>query len=260
MSNELWGIIDKSKEGKPYLKAVNQYMNLIEVLSKHSKGEIAYLNKEWRDYVEKVKSHPDFNLLHQSRGGFVDSGDDGFDYDFPHWVVGQGEEVVDMFLKNGPAFLKNYVIKYKVPKDDLTFENLGYTFEEAFELQTEGKQCTTRQIMHIASAAKEKFRVESLTLSGNEEPVGYRATYGVIPRVVNGKKVFWQFDIPNNSSVQEGHLRILSSASQKSLELVPSGDLLLTQDEIKSGIHAVSLEDNLHAVNFIVRSARGVYQ
>jgi hypothetical protein len=258
MSKALWDLVEKSRGGKVCRNATKQYMNLINLLVDYQENEILQLKQEWEDVMYQIKGHSDFEKLHLSKGGVVSSGDSGFYYDFPHWVVGQGKEIVDAFLAQGKAPLEQYIVKNKIPNEDVTFESLWSSFDDALELKTTGKEYTVGQILNLSSAAKEKFRIESLLLSGHSEPVGYRATFGVIPRMVNGKKVFWQFDVPNNNTVDKEFLEIISSVSKKSLGLVPSGDLLLTEDEIKSGIHAISLEGDNHAVSFIALSARGI--
>jgi hypothetical protein len=254
----LWKVLYDSKGGKVYLPAREQYNNLSNILAGIDKETVRGLHGVWRQKLKEFRV-PEFDLLHASRGGVVDGGDDAFYADFANWLLAQGEDMFNNFKKNGHKLVLVYIRGNDIPQEDLTFENMGYAFSRDLEKKSAPKnpaEFTLGELRNIILAADTKFQVANLVLAGQKDIVGYRVGYN-ISRVVNGKKSFWQFDIPNDGKVNSDHQKLFNVVMMAVLELRPRGELLLTREEFDTGVYAISLEGNQQAIDLIIAGIEG---
>ncbi|MFV1457281.1 DUF4240 domain-containing protein, partial [Bacillus mycoides] len=125
----LWEVVEESKAGKEYMTSRTQYKNLEKILAKMDKENVQKVGKEWQAIVSGWYNDEQFNLLHKSELGFVNSGDDGFYMDFANWLVAQGEKLYNDFKENGYEAVVAYKRKHKVAPTNYLFECMGYAFQ-----------------------------------------------------------------------------------------------------------------------------------
>jgi len=133
MNKTLWQIIKDSKEGNKYTESKKQYKNLHSILSKLPQKEVSKLRDDWSDLSFKMTNNDEFEKLHRDNGGIITSGDDGFYMDFASWLMAQGEELYEDFMKNGHSMVLNYIKENNIPKSDYMFECMEYVFNEFVE-------------------------------------------------------------------------------------------------------------------------------
>ena len=133
MNKTLWQIIKDSKEENRYTKSRKQYENLHNILSKLPQKEVSKLRDEWADKSNEITNNEEFEKLHRDNGGIISSGDDGFYMDFASWVMAQGEELYEEFMKNGHSVVLNYIKENNIPKSDYMFECMEYVFHDFVE-------------------------------------------------------------------------------------------------------------------------------
>lgn len=122
-----WEINDEAKaEGKGNARL--QFESLKATLSKYDDAAVEALGEVERRYRSLYQSNPEYELLHLSHGGFVNSGDDGFYMDFGSWLVAQGKELFDAFQKEGHAAVERYVRKGGFGEEDYLFESMCYAY------------------------------------------------------------------------------------------------------------------------------------
>ena len=130
MNKTLWQVIKDSKEENKYTKSKKQYENLHNILSKLPQKEVSKLRDEWADKSNKMTNNDEFEKLHRDNGGIIISGDDGFYMDFASWVMAQGEELYEDFMRNGHKVILNYIKENNVSKSNYMFECMEYVFHD----------------------------------------------------------------------------------------------------------------------------------
>lgn len=242
METKFWDFIEKTKGGKSYLESRAQYFSMVEKLAKLSEKSQDALEEVYRAKMDELQT-PVFDQAHKQRGGFFKGGDDAFYMDFRAWVVAQGKTLYDDFFSRGVPALKEYIDQYGVSYSDYTFENMVYTFEDATIVRDTPKgDLTEVDIFKITTAAKGKVKAYGLYLQGKNNLLGFRFDFPV-NRTVNGVKAHWVFDVPVESVEYTSFPRIFPELAKERIDLIPSGDLLLSQDEIETGVHAITLDN-----------------
>ena len=127
MRNLLWNIIEKSKEGTNF-NSKKQYINLTNILKNYTDEDNIKLRDEWWTLEKAMTNNEEYEKLHLSNGGIVNGGDDTFCMDFGGWVIAQGKELYDNFMKNGSTVIIEYINKNHVSEDDYTYECMSYVF------------------------------------------------------------------------------------------------------------------------------------
>lgn len=130
MEKLLWEIIEETKKGKKYLNSKDQYNNLVKILSSYDQKTVDNIKTIWSQKEKELTESEEFGKLHFTRGGIIQSGDDGFYMDFSNWVIAQGEELFNDFKENGRAAILSYIINNKVPEKDFMFECMIYAFHD----------------------------------------------------------------------------------------------------------------------------------
>lgn len=131
MEKLLWKIIKDSRGGKELIKSQEQYDNLEREFEKYDDATVKGVNKAWREKKELYSSsNHEFEGLHYSNGGIVNSGDDGFYMDFANWLMGQGEDLYYDFKKNGRSAVLNYIKKHNIPQEEYRFECFIYAIPD----------------------------------------------------------------------------------------------------------------------------------
>ncbi|MDN4090926.1 DUF4240 domain-containing protein [Paenibacillus polymyxa] len=130
MRRLLWQIIEESKENKEYLNSEKQYNNLIQIISRYPKGTRKKLEDQWFQELQIIIKDriKEFDKLHVQRGGIINAGDDGFYCDFAAWMMAQGEQLYNAFLKDGHQAVLEYISKHGVSESDYLFESMTYAF------------------------------------------------------------------------------------------------------------------------------------
>ena len=124
----LWDVIEKSRKGAEF-DSFEQDRQLRDILSTLSEDDYNDVLRHWRGVLSCIESNPNFDLLHISNGGIVDGGDDSFYMDFGHWVVAQGKELCDGFIRNGHKTIIKYIEDNNISEDDYTYECMAYCFD-----------------------------------------------------------------------------------------------------------------------------------
>ncbi|MBY6838730.1 DUF4240 domain-containing protein [Clostridium botulinum] len=118
----VWKIIDESKEGVKY-NPEKQKEKLYCILNKrYTRDNIEMLLQEFSTIMNEYIGGKDFDLLHKSNGGIVNRGDDCFYIDFASWLVGQGRELYEDYLKRGITAILVYIANNE-------FEHKHYEYE-----------------------------------------------------------------------------------------------------------------------------------
>jgi hypothetical protein len=245
----LWVLIEKSKRGKVYCEPVEQFENLVTLLSDMPKEVVDVLEDLWRSQTKIVTESPNFDSLHVGRGGILNEGDDGFYIDFGNWFVAQGVNFIELFLERGPKVVYDYIKDHNIDEDDLTYECMIYAFNEAGKRRDKYEiNITPKNLDKLIEAAQSEFIVCGLML--DNVLVGYKVVYRK-SRIVAKKKASWSFDIPL-SDTTELQREVLRSSAKTSFSLVLSGDLYVTRPEIEEGVHSISLEGRPKEIGQIV--------
>lgn len=128
MKKLLWQIIEESKGNQEYLNSREQYNNLVQIVSRYPKDTRKKLEDQWFQELQVIREDriKEFDKLHIQRGGIINAGDDGFYCDFAAWVMAQGEQLYNAFLKNGHQAVLDYISKHGVSESDYLFESMTY--------------------------------------------------------------------------------------------------------------------------------------
>lgn len=256
MEKLFWDIIEESKEGKQYCPAGKQFMKLTGLLASFNYDTVSSLSSIWNKKLRAFKT-PEFDLLHISKGGVVNAGDDGFYLDFPNWVLAQGYTLYQDFLKRKHIAVLEYVRKYNVPSEDLYFENMGYAFSNTLDKLQTGNDFTLGELRKIIIASNGRYTVSELRTQEPNELLGFRVTFDV-ERVSKGKRSFWSFDIPLNASLSSCAKDTLFMAARgKYLFLLQTGRLFMTHEEIQTGVCAIDLDEKQQAIELILAGIKG---
>ena len=124
----LWEVVAESKAGNVVLDSNTQYANLESILATMDKENVQSVYNEWNGITRGWSDNLVFNLLHESNGGFVGAGDDGFYMDFANWLVAQGEELYNDFTTRGTEAVVEYVNEHQLGSRDYLFECMVYAF------------------------------------------------------------------------------------------------------------------------------------
>ncbi|MBD7970364.1 DUF4240 domain-containing protein [Paenibacillus gallinarum] len=261
MEKLLWQIIEESKEGKEYCLPDKQFLNLSRILMGYDKDTILSLEKLWIEKLESFKV-PEFDLLHSSKGGIVNAGDDGFYLDFRSWLLGQGYDLYQNFIVRKHVAVLEYVAKNQVHKNDLRFESLWYAFSSALEKIETGTEFTIGEIRSVITLSSGKYKVTELRVQ--DQKVGYRVIFNV-ERISNGAKTLWAFDIPldilndlDDYMIPPEERDLLDKVSKlRCLDLVPHGDIFISEKGLQTGIEAISLKGQGYAASFVIGGVSG---
>lgn len=129
MKQTYWDIIEKSKRGCNF-NSDAQFDNLFNLLKDRDKKFIQDFEREW--CLEQGKyiggECEEFNKLHISNGGIVDTGDDGFYMDFGNWLFTQGKELWQSFIEKGHKVVIDYIVENDIQEEEYTYECMAYVF------------------------------------------------------------------------------------------------------------------------------------
>lgn len=125
--HEFFNLIEQSRIG--HEKDVRSQEKVLKTLVYQLPKEL-YLKVErvFRAIRAYLNCSTEFQQLHWSRGGIVDSGDDGFYIDFMCWLIGQGEELLNQLETEGASAVLNYIRDHQIPESEYMWECLGYAF------------------------------------------------------------------------------------------------------------------------------------
>lgn len=126
---EFWELIEKSKDGDKYIDSLTQYNNLRKLISKIPLDKKKKMYEYFNHLRNILTDDINYDKLHVSEGGIVNSGDDGFYLDFACWIIAQGEQFYKDFFKKGYKTIINYIEENGITEEEYRFENFIYPFQ-----------------------------------------------------------------------------------------------------------------------------------
>ena len=105
-----------------------QFRSLKAILDGYDDATIEALGAIEREYRSAYQGNPEYDLMHWSRGGFIQTGDDGFYMDFGSWLVAQGKDLFDAFQEEGREAIIRYIRENGFTEEDYHYESMCYAY------------------------------------------------------------------------------------------------------------------------------------
>lgn len=135
MLDKLWRVIEASKQNCNF-NSERQFEKLEYILNDMDLEEATKIKRMWKQVRDEYTEDEDeFDKLHESNGGFLESEDYNFYNDFPNWLVAQGEYLYNNFSNNGISAISSYIIINNIREKDYTYENMIYAFPDIDEIE-----------------------------------------------------------------------------------------------------------------------------
>jgi hypothetical protein len=241
---KLWFVLSQSKLGKPYCNPTEQYLSLLDIISRDSdRSLLIEANYYALSLTKLLKKQTWYDKMHKSKGGFVGGGDDAFYMDFPAWIVAQGEELFQEIQVSGRLAITDYIKKHGMSTKDVVYENLLYPFQEGIKALSDSSPINNEvTICFKVITSSIVPSVKELVVGDTKERVGYRLTYPLSFLYKGNVLSEYEVDIPLEALGKDIPLE-LSERSVGVVQLLPQGSLLVSESERQKGYSVHNVED-----------------
>ncbi len=237
----LWSWVEEAKAGEEYVPLDVVYTYVIGKVLGVDTEEIKKVQKVWRSIAQRIKDHQGYTRLAKlSRGDYGT-----FRVDVSYWILAQGFDLYQDFLDRGFVAVNEYMKRQGVSVSDFLLPSLDTACEEALLIRLEPKSSFDPLRIRKIVQKSPGYTVSNLALeSAPTDLIGVRITCRVA-RNEKGLRVPWQFDIDYLELLEKHGILGYSDSKSPPILLKPHGNLLASEDEIKTGIMAITVPDYL---------------